>query len=78
MYVIYTICDIFGVLKLFSVLITDKTNIQNEIPSAEVGFSKERVKQDAPKIQFQVKINGVDIERSKDIVYMKTFSNVKF
>ena len=48
--------------------IIDQTNIENEITSKEVDFSNENKKQDASKIKLQVKINGVDIEKSKDIV----------
>ena len=48
--------------------IIDQTNIENEITSKEVDFSNEKEKHDASKIKLQVKINGVDIEKSKDIV----------
>ena len=47
--------------------IIDQTNIENEITSKEVDFSNEKEKHDASKIKLQVKINGVDIEKSKDI-----------
>ena len=58
--------------------IIDKTNVENEIISKEVDISSEMVKQDARKIHFQVKINGEDINKSKDIVSMKTLSIVVF
>ena len=48
--------------------IIDKTNVENEIISKEVDISSEMVKQDTRKVHFQVKINGEDINKSKDIV----------
>ena len=48
--------------------IIDKTSIGNEITSKEVDISTEKEKQDTRKTQFHFKINGVDIEKSKDIV----------
>ena len=49
--------------------ILDKTNKENEITSKEVvGERIQQEKQDTQKVQFRIKINGVDIEKSKDIV----------
>ena len=48
--------------------IIDKTSIGNELTSKEVDISTEKEKQDTRKMQFHFKINGVDIEKSKDIV----------
>ena len=49
--------------------ILDKTNKENEITSKEVvGERIQQEKQDTHKVQFRIKINGEDIERSKDIV----------
>ena len=56
--------------------IIDQRNLVNEITGKEVDFSNEKEKHETRKIKFQVKINGVDIERSKDIVPMKTLSIV--
>ena len=47
--------------------IIDQRNLVNEITGKEVDFSNEKEKHETRKIKFQVKINGVDIERSKDI-----------
>ena len=57
--------------------IIDRRNLVNEITGKEVDFSNEKEKHETRKIKFQVKINGVDIERSKDIVSMKTLSIVR-
>ena len=55
--------------------IIDQRNLVNEITGKEVDFSNEKEKHETRKIKFQVKINGVDIERSKDIVPMKKSIN---
>ena len=52
--------------------------VENEIISKEVDISSEMVKQDARKIHFQVKINGEDINKSKDIVTRKLYQLLYF